>query len=103
MSKGKYSPSLTRAMIAAHDEDTFIYNADGQIPPEYVFGRDVYDQRTHFGDYDKDGYDRYGYSAFNQDGKYIGLGSGIDRWGYTEMDYLQMDDDDFMCVDGPRD
>lgn len=57
-----------------------------------------YDDRLYGGWYDEDGYDEYGYSAFDRDGSYIGIGNGIDRWGYTEMDYLCMSDDEFEDI-----
>ena len=79
-------------MIANGD---YRFNADKQIPPEFINGRDIYDQRVHFGDYDSDGFDRYGYSAFLKDGTFIGLGQGIDRAGITEDEYLAMTDEEF--------
>lgn len=97
MSKGKYSPSITIAM-ANRPYEVYCYNADKQIPPEYVPGRDTYNERLHFADYDADGFDRYGYSALDADGNYVGIGEGIDRFGYTEMDYLRMSDDDFEAI-----
>jgi hypothetical protein len=39
-------------------------------------------------DYDNEGFDSYGYSAFDVDGNFVGHGKGIDRYGYTELDYL---------------
>ena len=41
-----------------------------------------------YGNYDPEGFDMYGYSAFDEDGNYVGSGSGVDRAGYTEDDYL---------------
>lgn len=95
MSKGKYSPSLTRAMIAARDENTFIYNCKGEIAPTEW---DEYDDIIHFGDYDSEGFDHYGYSAWLEDGRFAGHGNGIDRYGYTEMEYLEMSDDEFNDI-----
>ena len=92
MSKGKYSPTLTREMIANQD---YSFNCYGQKAPEYIHGKMEYDSMIHFDDYDKDGFDRYGYSAFNKNGKFVGHGAGIDRAGYTELDYMMMDDDDY--------
>lgn len=98
MSKGKYSPSLTRAMCDRPYTD-YIYNADRQIAPEYIKGSVTYDTRLHFGDYDEEGYDSYGYSAFDKDGNYVGISSyGVDRWGYSEMDYLSMSDEEFEDI-----
>jgi hypothetical protein len=96
MGKGKYSPSLTRE-DADRPYTDYCYNADGQIPPE-TWTEGEYCTRLHFANYDKCGYDRYGYSAFDADGNYIGIGDGIDRWGYTEMDYITMSDEEFNDI-----
>lgn len=99
MSRGKYSPSLTREMI---DNEDYSFNAYSEVPAPWSIEMrergDTYDERIHFGNYDSDGYDSYGYSGFSRDGKYIGIGSGIDRWGYTEMDYLTMDYDEWEDI-----
>lgn len=89
MSKGKYSPSLTREHLDRPYRD-FCYNADRAIPVG-----DEDDTRTGLANYDAEGYDSYGYSAFGEDGEYIDIGMGVDRWGYTEMEYIVMDDDEF--------
>lgn len=98
MSKGKYSPSLNRYHLNQGYEN-YCYNADGNIPPEWTLemkeAGEVYNTRLYFGNYDSEGYDSYDYSAFNENGDYVGMQNGIDRWGYTEEDYLEMDDDDF--------
>ena len=105
MSKGKYSPAFSRK-DADRPYTAYCYNADRQIPPEWTLEMkergEVYDERTHFDNYDENGYDSYGYSAFDQDGNYVGIGEGIDRWGYTEWNYLAMSDDDFndICYSG---
>jgi len=105
MSKGKYSPSLTSA-DANRPYTAYCYNADRQIPPEWNLEikerGNIYDERTHSGNYDENGYDSYGYSAFLKNGTFIGLGRGIDRWGYTEDDYLCMSDSEFddICMYG---
>jgi hypothetical protein len=105
MSKGKYSPALTRKHCD-RPYTAYCYNANKQIPPEWTLEMkergEIYDTRIHFGNYDEDGYDSYGYSAFGRDGNYIGIGEGIDRWGYTEWDYLRMTDDEFenICIYG---
>lgn len=96
MSKGKYSPSLTRAHIA---RGVYCYNADRQLPPE-TWAEGEYVTRTHLGCYDDEGFDSYGYSAFDADGNYVDIGMGIDRWGYTEDDYLGMSNDEFADVCG---
>lgn len=105
MSKGKYSPALTRKE-ANHPYTDYCYNADKQIPPEWTLEMHdagmTYDERLYMGHYDENGYDSYGYSAFDSNGNYAGSGYGIDRWGYTEMDYLSMSDDEFedICIYG---
>ena len=99
MSKGKYSPAPGKT---GRGFDAYCYNADKQIPPEC--GPDEeYDTRTHFTNYDEDGFDYYGYSAFDSDGNYVGIGDyGIDRWGYSENDYLMMSNDEYddICMYG---
>lgn len=101
MSKGKYSPSLTRKDCARPYTD-YIYNADKQIPPEWdpkMKEQGIeFDARLYYGGHDEEGYDSYGYSDFLSDGTYVGLGCGVDRWGYTEMDYLSMSDDEFEDI-----
>ena len=101
MSKGKYSPALTRKDCDRPYED-YKYNADKQIPPEWTLQMKddgiEYDSRLYGGWYDENGYDSYGYSAFDSNGNYVGHGNGVDRWGYTEMDYLSMSDDDFEDI-----
>lgn len=101
MSKGKYSPSLTRAHCDRGYE-AYCYNADKQIPLEWNLEmRDAgmeFDARLYMASYDDEGYDRYGYSAFDADGNYVGECNGIDRWGYTEMDYLSMSDEEFEDI-----
>jgi len=64
----------------------------------YDHTRDVYDEQRHFGNYDDEGYDSYGYGAFDVDGVYLGIGAGVDRLGYTEMDYLTMGSDRFEDI-----
>ena len=100
MSKGKYSPALTRKDIARPYSE-YCYNSDKQIPPE-TWAEGEYDARIHLGNYDENGYDSYGYSAFDANGNYNGIGEGIDRWGYTELDYLMMSDEMFesICIYG---
>jgi len=101
MSKGKYSPSLTCQQTSRSYRD-YCYNADKQIPPVWTLEMkergEIYNTRLYFADYDADGYDSYGYSAFDADGNYVGIGGGIDRWGYTEDDYLWMSDEQFIDV-----
>jgi hypothetical protein len=85
MSQGKYSPSRPQR----DGEYEYKFNCRGQVPPDYDHTKDVFDTQLHFGDYDEEGFDRYGYSAFDADGEYVGGGNGVDRLGYTEMEYLQ--------------
>lgn len=95
MSRGKYSPNRV-------GNGPYIYNAYGELP--LPWNKEVeeqgvqYDERTMFANYDADGYDSYGYSCFDSDGVYVGIGSGVDRNGYTELDYLVMSDDDYFNV-----
>ena len=81
MSYGKYSP-------AGHSKGPFVYTADGKIPSEFRHGVDVFDERIHCDGYDSEGFDSYGYSAFDEDGKFVGIGQGVDRVGYTEDEYF---------------
>lgn len=88
MSRGKYSLVFDKRP----DDYEYKYNCYGQIAEEWnseIAATGVkFDDKTMFGDYDEDGYDKYGYSAFDVDGNFVGHGNGIDRAGYTEMDYL---------------
>lgn len=90
MGQGKYSPCCPHAR---DDKYEYKFNCRGEIPPPYDHTRDVYDEQIHFGNYDDEGYDSYGYSAFDSNGVYLGIGEGVDRLGYTEMDYLTMSAD----------
>jgi hypothetical protein len=94
MSQGKYSPAYPRK-IKHHKFDR---NAYGEIPPPYKVGVDEYDEKIHFVNYDKWGYDTYGYSAWLADGTFVGVGEGVDRLGYTEMDYLSMNSDKYEAM-----
>ena len=89
MARGKYSP--TAYVLGTNRE--FNFNAKGMVPAEYDKG--VYDEESMYGGYDSEGYDSYGYSAYDADGKFVGCGSGIDRLGNTEQDYLCMGDTDW--------
>jgi len=93
MSRGKYSPFLPNKH---KDYAFFDRNAKGEIPPEYNGELSVYNPELHFTDCDPDGFNPYGYSAYDRDGKYVGIGNGIDRLGYSENDYLiRFTDDEF--------
>ena len=96
MSKGKYSPTVYRR---DQSNEEFDKNCFGQTPAEWsqavADSGVVYDEKTMFANYDSEGFDSYGYSAFASDGTYVGVGMGVDRSGYTENDYLSMSDEDF--------
>jgi hypothetical protein len=89
MARGKYS-------VLAHkkwsDGYEFKFNAYGKKPEPWTYGqldsRQEYNPLTMFPMYDEEGYDRYGYSAFDREGNYVGDGEGVDRAGWTEEDYL---------------
>jgi hypothetical protein len=91
MSRGKYSPVWVKKECS--------FNCYGKVPApwnsEVIADGVQYDEKTMFGNYDHEGFDSYGYSCFDSDGKYVGIGNGVDRNGYTEMDYLSMDEDTF--------
>jgi hypothetical protein len=95
MSKGKYSP---RCPNADKEWEFYDRNCYGDVPPPYDPATDTYDEKIHFATYDPEGYDSYGYSAFDRDRNFVGCGQGIDRLGYTEMEYLGMSDDEFEDV-----
>lgn len=89
MSIGKYSPICPHANDPGRD--AFKFNCYGEAPAEWNkelknLGLE-YDQKTMFDGYDSEGFDSYGYSAFDLNGNYIGIGNGIDRAGHTEDDY----------------
>lgn len=89
MSTGKYSPICPNT---DKNWEFFKFNCYGEVPVpwnEEIYKSGVeYDSKNMFDNYDDEGFDSYGYSAFDIDGNYVGHGQGIDRYGYTEMDYL---------------
>ena len=93
MSRGKYSVLAYKEWPEGYE---FKYNCYGKEPApwtkEMIDAGETFDEKTMFGNYDEEGYDSYGYSSFDADNNYIGCGSGIDRVGYTEMDYLTLQD-----------
>jgi hypothetical protein len=95
MSQGKYSP---RCPHARDDKYEYKFNCRGEIPAPYDADKDQFDVQVYFANYDDEGYDSYSYSCFDQDREYQGIGDGVDRLGYTEMDYLRMSYDDFCDV-----
>lgn len=90
MSKGKYSPTVC---YKKQSEVLFDCNCFGKPPEQW--DKENYNEQTMFGYYDSEGFDSYGYSAFDREGKYVGIGQGIDRNGFSENDYLAMSDDEF--------
>ena len=91
MSQGKYSPNLPN-----RNEEDFIYNCYGKLPTPC--SKDQYDEKTMFPNYDSEGFDRYGYSCFDSNGNYVGIGCGVDRNGYTEFQYLVMTPEQFENI-----
>ncbi len=83
MGVGKYSPSCPNANKGFAFFDR---NAKGDIPPARA-ADEPYDPELHFADYDPEGFDSYGYSAYDADGDFRGHGAGIDRLGHTEDEY----------------
>lgn len=85
MSRGKYS--------LAYQDEPLGYNSKGSTPVTYE--RDNKDPE-HYAltctSFDIDGFDSYGYSCYDKSGKYLGDGRGIDRAGWTEDDYLTLQD-----------
>ena len=93
MSKGKYSPTV----YSRKHQGDYIYNARGETPVEWNREKD-YDPETMSDDYDSEGFDGYGYSAYSKDGTFVGSCCGIDRNGYTEDDYQNMSDEEFDSI-----
>jgi hypothetical protein len=91
MSRGKYSPTV---YYRKSPEEGYIYNAKGEIPPS-TWADGEYSTEIHFVDYDSEGFDRYGYSAYDSEGNYVDIGRGVDRNGCTENDYLCMSAEEF--------
>jgi len=92
MSLGKYSPWC----YGNKSPSEHIYNAYGEVPIEY--DKQNYDHTTMYSGYDSDGFDSYGYSGFDIEGNATDIGQGIDRYGYTENEYLSMSDDKFESI-----
>jgi hypothetical protein len=92
MSRGKYSLAYKRWPEGYE----FKYNCFGQEPApwtqEMIDAGEVYDSMTMMDGYDEEGFDRYGYSAFDNDGEYLGHMDGVDRDGWTEDQYLRLED-----------
>lgn len=89
MGKGKYSPTAYSTKYT-----DYVFNAKGQPPVGYDTS-DKYDPETMSDHYDCEGYDSYGYSAYDRDGKFVGSCYGVDRNGLTENDYLSMSDEEY--------
>ena len=87
MSRGKYS--------LAYEDKPDGFNARGQTPvPFCPYQNKLSNEHyvlscSHF---DEEGYDRYGYSCYDNEGNFVGDGNGVDRAGWTEMDYLTLQD-----------
>lgn len=94
MSRGKYSPHLPQGK-------DFVYNCYGEVPApwsrELADSGVLYDEKTMFPNYDDEGYDCYGYSAFDGNGDYV-FSNGVDRNSYTELEYMNMTDDEWWAV-----
>lgn len=100
MSKGKYSPTVYSPTVCHNDKDEqFDKNCYGQPCADWstscLEAGVEYNERTMFGNYDSEGFDSYGYSAFDIKQNYVGIGSGVDRNGYTAYEYLVMSDEEF--------
>ena len=92
MSRGKYSPNL-KTWPNGYEYKFTCYGKECLPWTEEMIESGVpFDDMTMFGDYDEEGFDRYGYSAFDREGNFVGHGQGVDRDGYTEMDYLTLQD-----------
>lgn len=87
MGVGKYSPNCPHA----NTDYNFKYNCYGKEPIEWnnsVKDSGIsFDEKTMFYQYDDEGFDSYGYSAFDINGNYVGVNCGVDRNGMTENDY----------------
>lgn len=85
---GKYSPNRP---YGGTDYD-YKYTCFGKLPLDWSSEIEatgvVFDSKTMFGNYDQDGFDIYGYSAFDENGKFVGHGEGVDRDSKTESDYF---------------
>lgn len=93
MSRGKYSVLAYKEWPKGYE---FKYNCYGKEPApwtkEMIDAGEAFDDKTMFGNYDEEGFDHYGYSSFDEDGTFVGHGDGVDRAGYTEYDYLTLQD-----------
>lgn len=87
MSRGKYSLEYKHWPEGYEHK----YNSKGELPEEWKPSPD-YCAETMFDSCDEEGYDRYGYSSYDAEGNFVGVGDGIDRAGWTEMDYLTLKD-----------
>ena len=76
----------------------FKYNCFKQNPApwnlEVAASGVAYDEKTMFANYDEEGFDNYGYSAFDADGNYD-FGSGVDLVGRSNIKKNSMDENDF--------
>lgn len=90
MSKGKYSPNLP---TVAKGFEYFNRNAKGELPEPY--SKENYNAETMLPNFDPEGYDMYGYSSYDRDGRFIGISDGVDRNGITEYEYMCMTDEEW--------
>jgi len=90
--QGKYSPNIPKSSKTMSHND-FIFTAK-YIEPEMMWL--AKGEESTFKNYDAEGFDSYGYSAYDKEGNYMGIGAGIDRNGFTEDDYMYMDEDEFL-------
>ena len=84
MARGKYSLAYKKGKV-------YKYTCEGKLPEPREEGEE-YDFIKHNNTFDDEGYDRYGYSCYDDNGNFIGEGEGIDRAGNTEEDYLLYND-----------
>lgn len=93
MAQGKYSPCLVHGKEYGFN----CYGQEAVTWNKYVADTGVeYDEKTMSDNYDDEGFDTYGYSCFDLEGNYVGIGQGVDRIGYTEDEYYLMSYDNWL-------
>ena len=93
MSIGKYSPIINKNFV-------YEYNVYGNVPASIVDDFS-YNEALNSSECDHEGFDSYGYSAFNADGDFVGIGNGVDRIGNTQEEYENNPDFYFDVRDNP--
>lgn len=87
-------------MCPPKKEGAFVFNCYKQIFAPWTLeikeSNIVYYEKTMFTNYDSEGFDYYGYSAFDTNGDYVGIGNRVDRLGYTKIDYLSMSEEQYQ-------